>query len=100
GAALFSLFQVTTLDNWSTMVRDVSSVLPWAPAFFIPFVLVSALTMLTLFIAVIVDAMQGLGHPAKPTEDAAGGELRAEIVALREQVAALTDAVRSREPRR
>ena len=100
GAALFSLFQVTTLDNWSTMVRDVSSVLPWAPAFFIPFVLISALTVLNLFIAVIVDTMQGLGHPAKPTEDAAGGELRAEIVALREQVAALTDAVRSREPRR
>lgn len=107
GASLFSLFQVTTLDNWSTLVRDVSAVLPWAPAFFIPFVLISALTMLNLFIAVIVDAMQGLGRPSgsgvekgRDADEAApargDAELSAEIALLREQIAALTEAVNKR----
>lgn len=60
GSTLFSLFQIMTLDGWSDQVRRVMTVDPWAPAFFVPFVLISALTVLNLFIAVIVDAMQGL----------------------------------------
>ncbi|MBX3095093.1 MAG: ion transporter [Cryobacterium sp.] len=103
GASLFSLFQIMTLDNWSVVVRDVSAALPWAPAFFIPFVLVSALTVLNLFIAVIVDAMQGLdkdriaqGEP--PLHDLTIGHagtdaLAAEVAALREQIESLTAAV-------
>ncbi len=108
GASLFSLFQVTTLDSWSLLVREVSATVPWAPAFFIPFVLISALTVLNLFIAVIVDAMQGLGHPPGSAKGAdepeapddavpcSEGELRDEVVALREQIAALTAALQQR----
>lgn len=60
GSSLFSLFQIMTLDGWSDQVRKIMLVEPAAPAFFVPFVLISALTVLNLFIAVIVDAMQGL----------------------------------------
>ncbi len=103
-ASLFTLFQVTTLDNWSVIVREVSATVPWAPAFFIPFVLISALTVLNLFIAVIVDAMQGLGHPpgsvaeeavteAKVPEAQVDSELRAELALIREQIVALSESV-------
>lgn len=103
GASLFSLFQIMTLDNWSVIVRDVSVALPWAPAFFIPFVLVSALTVLNLFIAVIVDAMQGLdkdriaeGEPALhdlTIEHTGTDALAAEVAALRAQIESLTATV-------
>lgn len=59
-ASLLSLFQVMTLDNWSVIARSVLEVYPWAPAFFVPFILLSAFTVLNLFIAVIVDAMTHL----------------------------------------
>lgn len=74
GSSLFSLFQIMTLDGWSDQVRRIMRVDPWAPAFFVPFVLISALTVLNLFIAVIVDAMQGLDASndtaSEPTDSA------------------------------
>ncbi|MDP3894437.1 ion transporter [Nocardioides sp.] len=61
GASFFSLFQIMTLESWSMgIVRPVMEVFPWAWAFFVPFILLSAFTVLNLFIAVIVDSMQTL----------------------------------------
>lgn len=57
GDSLFSLFQITTLSSWETLVRPAMDEHPWAWAFFIPFILVAAFTTLNLIIAVIVDAM-------------------------------------------
>ena len=106
GASLFSLFQVMTLDNWSIIARDVSAEIPWAPAFFVPFVLISALTVLNLFIAVIVDAMQGLDEDRtdrgqQPLHEGSAGHqaderVLAEIDALRAQVERLTEAIPTR----
>lgn len=103
GASLFSLFQIMTLDGWSDMARKVAVEIPAAYAFFIPFVLVSALTVLNLFIAVIVDAMQGLDADRaedgeKPRHEVTLGhqsnvEVLDEIGRLRAEIAALTDAV-------
>lgn len=107
GRSLFTLFQVMTLDNWSVISREVTAQIPWAPAFFVPFVLISALTVLNLFIAVIVDAMQGLDedriaqgaepqHPAG-RELAADEEILAELGRLRQEVGALTRALGSKD---
>ena len=103
GASLFSLFQVMTLDNWSVIARDVTAVIPWAPAFFVPFVLISALTVLNLFIAVIVDAMQGLDESRmekgeEPLHEVTFGHqgdarMLAELGRMREEIAALAAAV-------
>lgn len=58
GRSLYTLFQVMTLESWSMgIVRPVMEHSPWAWAFFVPFILVSAFTMLNLFVAVIVDTM-------------------------------------------
>lgn len=63
GHSLYTLFQVMTLESWSMgIVRPVMEVYPLSWAFFIPFILVATFTMLNLFIAVIVSAMQTIQH--------------------------------------
>lgn len=61
GASFYSLFQIMTLESWSMgIARPVMEVHPWAWAFFVPFILVSTFTVLNLFIAIMVDAMQSI----------------------------------------
>lgn len=59
GRSLYTLFQIMTLESWSMGIsRPVMEEFPYAWAFFIPFILVATFTMLNLFIAIIVNAMQ------------------------------------------
>jgi voltage-gated sodium channel len=59
GDSFYTLFQVMTLESWSMgIARPVMERYPYAWAFFIPFILVATFTMLNLFIAIIVNAMQ------------------------------------------
>jgi len=59
GRSLYTLFQVMTLESWSMgIARPVMEKAPWAWAFFITFILFATFTMLNLFIAIIVNAMQ------------------------------------------
>lgn len=59
----YTLFQVMTLESWSMgIVRPVMEVYPHAWAFFVPFILIATFTMLNLFIAVIVNAVQQEEH--------------------------------------
>jgi voltage-gated sodium channel len=59
GRSLYTLFQVMTLESWSMGIsRPVMESFPYAWAFFVPFILVATFTMLNLFIAIIVNAMQ------------------------------------------
>ena len=61
GASMYTLFQVMTLESWSMgIARPVIEVHGWAWAFFVPFILVATFTMLNLFIAIIVSAMQSM----------------------------------------
>ncbi|MBU3665484.1 MAG: ion transporter [Chthoniobacterales bacterium] len=69
GGSLFSLFQILTLEGWADMAREIMAVYPWAPLFFIPFIIVATFTVLNLFIGIIVSTMQELA--TKP-EDAGG----------------------------
>ncbi len=59
--SLFSLFQVMTLESWSTGVaRPMMEVYPWIWLYFVPFILVSSFMVLNLFIAIIVTATQSI----------------------------------------
>ena len=61
GASTYTLFQVMTLESWSMgIARPVLEQFPYAYLFFIPFILLATFTMLNLFIAIIVNAMQSL----------------------------------------
>ncbi|HSN71576.1 MAG TPA: ion transporter [Steroidobacteraceae bacterium] len=59
GRSMYTLFQVMTLESWSMgIVRPVMAEFPAAWAFFLPFILATTFTMLNLFVAIIVSAMQ------------------------------------------
>ena len=78
GGSLFSLFQILTLEGWADMAREVMRVYPWAPLFFIPFIIVATFTVLNLFIGIIVSTMQELA--TKPDGDGAEPQTAEQIL--------------------
>ena len=56
--SVFSLFQIMTLEGWPDIVRTVMKENPFAWIFFITYILIATFSVLNLFIAVVVDAMQ------------------------------------------
>jgi voltage-gated sodium channel len=88
-ATMFSLFQIMTLEGWAEIAREIMVQQPFAWVFFLVFILLATFTVLNLFIAVIVNAMQEPQTPiehkvAASTEDVAA--LREEITALRREL--------------
>ena len=87
GESAFTLFQIMTLESWAMgIVRPVMEVFPMAWVFFLIFIVASTFTLLNLFIAVIVNAIQQ-EHASDAHADLPGSEmLRRDIAGLREQV--------------
>lgn len=82
GRSAFTLFQVMTLEGWAMeVVRPVMAVYPYSWIFFLTFILASTFTLLNLFIAVIVNAIQQESHDA--SRDAAD-----KVTRLRNAIAA------------
>jgi len=108
GRSVYTLFQVMTLESWSMgIVRPLMDVFPYAWVFFIPFILIATFTMLNLFIAIIVNAMQTVtdaDHEAtQATIEAARehieADLHEEVRALRGEIAELKDLLRGQARR-
>lgn len=95
GRSLYTLFQVMTLESWSMgIARPVMEESPYAWLFFITFILFATFTMLNLFIAIIVNAMQTFTESEhKATEalvenvgQSMEHELHAEVQSLRQDI--------------
>jgi voltage-gated sodium channel len=98
GRSLYTLFQVMTLESWSMgIARPVMENFPYAWVFFVTFILVATFTMLNLFIAIIVNAMQSYTEAeqrdTKLAVEAARehieSDLHAEMRSLRDEIRAL-----------
>lgn len=92
-SSLFTLFQLMTMDSWSSVVRPVMEVHPHAWVFFIPYLGVTSFTVLNLFIGVIVSALQDQ-HDTEVIEDEAAAHaettlILAEVRAMRAELAEL-----------
>lgn len=87
--SLFSLFQIMTLEGWPDIVRQVKQTHPYAPAFFIPYILIATFTVLNLFIAVIVDAMQREHQAEEQAEHDAIKRIETELVRLHSKIDAM-----------
>jgi voltage-gated sodium channel len=84
GRSLYSLFQIMTLESWSMgIVRPVMIEFPMAWVFFVPFIIITAFSVLNLFIGLLVNTMQ------TAVED----ESEAEFEKLRDLVKSETDLV-------
>ena len=57
GEALITMFQIMTLSSWETVMLPILEVFPWAWTFFISFVFISAVVILNLFVAILVDVV-------------------------------------------
>jgi len=106
GRSLYTLFQIMTLESWSMgIVRPVMESHPYAWAFFIPFILIATFTMLNLFIAVIVNAMQSYndaehGSVAEAVDNSRQhieADLHAEFARLHAEIRSLKEMVAARD---
>ncbi len=104
GASMYTLFQVMTLESWSMgIVRPVLEVFPYAWLFFVPFIMLATFTVLNLFIAVIVEAMQSQAHGANAEQlrdieaiaEEKEQELHRDIESLRDEIRELKDLIRT-----
>ncbi|MDH5424615.1 MAG: ion transporter [Gammaproteobacteria bacterium] len=95
GHSFYTLFQIMTLESWSMgIARPVMDSFPYAWAFFVPFILIATFTMLNLFIAIIVNAMQSYSaaehketvKDLQKTQDNIETTLHAEVLSLRDEI--------------
>ena len=87
-ASAFTLFQVMTLEGWAMdSARPVMAVHGHGWLFFLVFILASTFTLLKLFIAVIVNAIQGESRRADEMNYSDLAALREEMRALRRVIA-------------
>ena len=95
GRSFYTLFQIMTLESWSMgIVRPVMEIYPYAWMFFIPFILIATFTMLNLFIAIIVSAMQSYSEQehqetvqvVQQTEQNIEADIHKEMQSLREDI--------------
>ncbi len=103
GRSLYTLFQIMTLESWSMGIsRPVMEQFPYAWVFFIAFILVATFTMLNLFIAIIVNAMQTFGEDEhqetvqalEQAREHIEADLHAEVRALRQEIGELKALLR------
>jgi voltage-gated sodium channel len=105
GRSLYTLFQIMTLESWSMgIARPVMENFPYAWAFFVPFILIATFTMLNLFVAIIVSAMQSYEERepkatvavVEQARDHIEDDMHAEMRALRKEIAELKQLLTGR----
>jgi len=94
GLSLFSLFQIMTLESWSSgIARPMFELYPWIWVFFVPFILVSSFMVLNLFIAIIVTATQSIHADEESQQRQA---LQSTLETISERLARLEAEVKKR----
>ena len=92
------------MEGWADIARELMVQAPWAWLFFVVYILVSTFTVLNLFIAVVVNAMQDqVADDIKDTDtrlaEEAHGEralMLAELRAMRGELGELRRSVSAR----
>lgn len=69
GWSAYTLFTVMTLEGWNDLANRVMEKHPYAWLFFIPYILTTTFTVLNLFIAIIVTAMQNEADKIREAEE-------------------------------
>lgn len=70
GTSFFTLFQVMTLESWSSgIARPMMEQIPFAYVYFIPFILLATYTTLNVFIAIVVNTMNEINRAEMKDEE-------------------------------
>lgn len=75
GKSLLTLFQVVTLESWASgVMRPLLTMVPWAWAYFVIFVLVGTFVVFNLFVGVIVNNVDKVEEEERKALIAKSGE--------------------------
>jgi voltage-gated sodium channel len=88
--SFFTLFQIMTLEGWADIVREIMKTHPQAWIFFVIYILSATFTVLNLFIAVIVDAMQRQHQAEEQEEQDAIKRIEADLMRLHQKIDTLS----------
>jgi voltage-gated sodium channel len=70
GDSFFTLFQIMTLESWSSgIARPMMEQAPYSYIFFVPFILLATYTTLNVFIAVVVNTMNEVNRKELKKEE-------------------------------
>ncbi|PQA89037.1 ion transporter [Hyphococcus luteus] len=87
--AMYTLFQVMTLEGWPDIASQVSETHSRSWVFFLTFVLIATFTMLNLFVAIVVRVVEEDSEPVVDEVMEGQAEIRKEISALRAEIEGL-----------
>lgn len=109
GKSFYTLFQVMTLESWSMGIsRPVMEVFPWAWAYFVPFVIISAFIIVNVVVGIIVDVVDQTHKDADAEErkirleregHTAEDDLAEQVAILKEQVSRVEEIAAHLETR-
>lgn len=88
--AMYTLFQVMTLEGWPDIAEEVGRTHPRSWIFFLAFVLIATFTMLNLFVAIVVRVIEEDSDPWFDDLLKENCALRKDVAAMREEIAALS----------
>lgn len=58
GIAMFTLFQIMTLEGWAFITEEVMKTSPWAWVYFISFILIVSYILINLIVGIIVSSLR------------------------------------------
>lgn len=85
--AMYTLFQVMTLEGWPDIASQVAETHRRSWIFFLTFVLIATFTMLNLFVAIVVRVVEEDSEPAIEDVVENQREILKQIAALKEEIA-------------
>ncbi len=88
--AMYTLFQVMTLEGWPDIASQVAKTHSRSWIFFLTFVLIATFTMLNLFVAIVVRVVEEDSEPVVDEVMEGQAAIRKEIRALRDDIEELS----------
>ncbi len=88
--AMYTLFQVMTLEGWPDIAATVAETHSRSWIFFLTFVMIATFTMLNLFVGIVVRVVEEDSDPVIDDLAASQQAISADLKALREDIAALS----------
>lgn len=88
--AMYTLFQVMTLEGWPDIASQVAETHQRSWIFFLTFVMIATFTMLNLFVAIVVRVVEEDSEPVVDEVIEGQQAIRKDISVLREEIQALS----------
>lgn len=88
--AMYTLFQVMTLEGWPDIAAEVQATHPNSWIFFLVFVLIATFTMLNLFVAIVVRAADEDAQPLFEGLKTQNSAIQADIAEIKETLEQLS----------